>query len=201
MPEFTSPTGISTTWFALYTNSRQEKHVSKLLAEREIENFLPLYRAQRAWKNRKPVTLELPLFPNYLFVRAGQKASFLNIPGVVSVVGSRLQPWPLAGHEIEAFRCAVDVCKLEPHPNLVVGERVRIRRGALAGMEGVLLRKKSKLRVILTIDVIQSSVAVDVKAADLDPVHASTWQTTCLPAKTRGPVDPLVPLQGFRNAS
>jgi transcription antitermination factor NusG len=179
LPEFSSSPTISTGWFALYTSSRREKHVSKLLAERKIENFLPLYQAKREWKKRKPVTLELPLFPNYLFVRAGQKTSFLNVPGVLSIVGSKCQPWPLESHEIEAFRCAVDVCKLEPHPNLAVGERVRIRSGALAGMEGVLLRKKSRLRVILTIEVIQSSVAVEIKEADLVPVAARSGRDVC----------------------
>ena len=92
MSEMTSSSGLSTDWFALYTSSRREKHVSKLLAERRIENFLPLYRAERHWDKRKPVTLDLPLFPNYIFVRAGQKASLLNVPGVLSIVGTDRDP-------------------------------------------------------------------------------------------------------------
>ena len=160
----------STDWFALYTSSRREKHVAKLLDERRIENFLPLYQADRNWKKRSPVTLELPLFPNYVFVRAGQKASLLSVPGVVSIVGSGREPWPLPDHEIEAFRSAVDVCKLEPHSAFAVGERVRIKNGALAGMHGVLVRKKSNLRVVLTVEAIRSSVSAEVDEADLEAV-------------------------------
>jgi transcriptional antiterminator NusG len=160
----------SADWFALYTSSRREKHVAKLLDERRIENFLPLYRADRHWEKRSPVTLELPLFPNYLFVRAGQKASLLSVPGVLSIVGNGRQPWPLPEHEIDAFRSAVDVCKLEPHSFLAVGERVRITNGALAGMQGVLVRKKSNLRVVLTVEAISSSVSAEVDEADLQAV-------------------------------
>ena len=160
----------STDWFALYTSSRREKHVAKLLDERQIENFLPLYRADRHWDKRSPVTLDLPLFPNYLFVRAGRKASLLSVPGVLSIVGSGGQPWPLPDHEIEAFRSAVDVCKLEPHSLFAVGERVRITNGALAGMQGVLVRKKSNYRVVLTVEAIRSSVSAEVDEADLEPV-------------------------------
>lgn len=169
MSEMTSSSGLSTDWFALYTSSRREKHVSKLLAERRIENFLPLYRAERHWDKRKPVTLDLPLFPNYIFVRAGQKASLLNVPGVLSIVGTDRDPWPLPDHEIQAFRKAVNVCRLEPHIFFDAGERVRITSGPLAGMHGVLLRKKGNFRVVLTIDAISSSVAVEVDEADLAP--------------------------------
>jgi transcription antitermination factor NusG len=174
----------STDWFALYTSSRREKHVAKLLDERQIENFLPLYRADRHWDKRSPVTLDLPLFPNYLFVRAGRKASLLSVPGVLSIVGSGGQPWPLPDHEIEAFRSAVDVCKLEPHSLFAVGERVRITNGALAGMQGVLVRKKSNFRVVLTVEAIRSSVSAEVDEADLEPVNARlhTMSLGSLPA-------------------
>jgi transcription antitermination factor NusG len=167
-----------TDWFALYTSSRREKHVAKLLDERQIENFLPLYHADRQWKKSSPVTLDLPLFPNYIFVRAGQKASLLSVPGVVSIVGSGRQPWPLPDHEIEAFRSAVDVCKLEPHPVFTVGERVLIKKGALAGMQGVLVRKKSNFRVVLTVEAIKSSVSAEVHVADLEAVDARLHNTS-----------------------
>jgi transcription antitermination factor NusG len=161
-------------WFALYTGTRREKHVAKLLDERRIEHFLPLYRADRHWKKRSPVTLELPLFPNYLFVRAGQKAPLLSVPGVLSIVGTEREPWPLPDHEIEAFRTAVDVCKLEPHPLFPVGERVRVRNGALTGMQGVLIRRKGNLRVVLTVEMIKSSVSAEVDEADLEPIDDSS---------------------------
>ena len=172
MPQISDQQWSSTDWFALYTTSRHEKHVAKLLDERQIENFLPLYQADRQWEKRSKVTLDLPLFPNYLFVRAGQKASLLSVPGVVSIVGSGREPWPLPDHEIEAFRSAVDVCKLEPHSLFAVGERVRIINGALAGMQGVLVRKKSNLRVVLTVEAIRSSVSAEVDEADLEAFDA-----------------------------
>jgi transcription termination/antitermination protein NusG len=165
-------------WFALYTSSRREKHVAKLLDERQIDNFLPLYQADRHWKKRSPVTLDLPLFPNYIFVQAGQKASLLSVPGVLSIVGSGRQPWPVPDHEIEAFRNAIGVCKLEPHSVFAVGERVRIKNGALAGMQGVLVRKKSNLRVVLTVEAIRSSVSAEVDVADLEAVDARLHSTS-----------------------
>jgi transcription antitermination factor NusG len=172
LPENFPSEALPTHWFALYTYSRREKHVSRLLAERRIENFLPLYPARRHWNKRTPVTLELPLFPNYVFVRAGQKASLLSVPGVLSIVGTERQPWPLPDHEIEAFRNAVGVCDFQPHILFCTGERVRIKTGPLTGMHGVLLRRKGKLRVVLTIEAINSSVAVEVDETDLEPAAA-----------------------------
>jgi transcription antitermination factor NusG len=160
--------GFSTGWFALYTSSRHEKRVSKILGERSVENFLPLYLAKRHWQKRSPVSIELPLFPNYVFVRAGQKASLLSVPGVLSIVGTEREPWLLPDDQIKAFRCAMAICKFEPQILFEVGERVRIKRGALAGMQGVLLRKKNGLRVVLTIEAIRSSVAVEVDDTDLE---------------------------------
>ena len=155
--------------------------MAKLLDERRIENFLPLYQADRNWKKRSPVTLGLPLFPNYVFVRAGQKGGLLSVPGVLSIVGSVRQPWPLPDHEIEAFRNAVEVCKLEPHSLFAVGERVRIKHGALAGMQGVLLRKKSNLRVVLTVEAIRSSVSAEVDEADVEPLDTRSSQSCRVP--------------------
>jgi transcription termination/antitermination protein NusG len=170
VPEISYQQLPSTGWLALYTHSRREKHVAKLLDERRIENFLPIYHAARHFKKRSPMILELPLFPNYVFVRAGQKASLLSVPGVLSIVGSWRKPWPLPDHEIAAFRNAVDVCKLEPYSLFAIGERVRIKNGVLAGMQGVLVRRKSNLRVVLTVEVIRSSVSAEVDEADLEPL-------------------------------
>ena len=84
-------------WFALYTTPRHEKHVSEMLAQRQIETFLPLYRTTRRWKKSRPVVLELPLFPTYVFVRIAREArgAVLGMPGVLSIVGSAREPWPL----------------------------------------------------------------------------------------------------------
>ena len=159
-------------WYAAYTTPRHEKHVAELLAERDIETFLPLYRTVRQWKKSCPILLELPLFPCYLFVRVRRSArgSVLSMPGVVSIVGSPKEPWPLPHFEIEALRLGAQMGKIEPHPYLKVGERVRITTGSMAGVQGILVRKKNQFRFVLTLDAIMRSVAVEVDANDLEPV-------------------------------
>jgi transcription antitermination factor NusG len=159
-------------WFAVYTTPRHEKHVSEILAERQIETFLPLYRTNRQWQKSRPVVLDLPLFPTYVFVRTERKSRgvILGTPGVLSIVGSSKEAWPLPDFEIEALRSGLLERKIEPHPYLVVGERVRIMAGVMAGVEGVLVRKKNDLRVVLSLDTIMRSVAVEVNADDIEPV-------------------------------
>src|ERR1017187_5838451 len=161
-------------WFAVYTTPRHEKHVSEILAERQIETFLPLYRANRQWKKSSPVVLDLPLFPTYVFVRIERKSRgvILGTPGVLSIVGSSKESWPLPDFEIDALRSGLLERKIEPHPYLVVGERVRIMAGVMAGVEGVLVRKKSDLRVVLSLDTIMRSVAVEVNADDIEPASS-----------------------------
>ena len=171
---FCAGADTSPRWFALYTTPRHEKHVSEILAERRIETFLPLYRTARQWKKSRPVVLELPLFPAYVFVRIARQArgAVLGAPGVLSLVGSAREPWPLPDLEIEALRLGVHERKVEPHPYLIVGERVRIKAGVMAGVEGVLIRKKHDFRVVLTLDTIMRSVAVEVDADDIEQVGA-----------------------------
>jgi transcription antitermination factor NusG len=146
--------------------------VSELLAEKQIETFLPLYLAARQWKKSRPVRLELPLFPTYVFVRTAphSRASVLRTPGVLAIVGSSKEPWPLPDCEIEALRRGTRMLKVEPHPYLKVGESVRVKAGVMAGVEGVLVRKKNQCRVVLSLDAIMQSVAVEVDASDLELV-------------------------------
>jgi transcription antitermination factor NusG len=168
-------------WFAVYTTPRHEKHVSEILAERQIETFLPLYKTTRQWKKSRPVVLELPLFPTYVFVRIARQArgAVLGMPGVLSIVGSSKEPWPLPDFEIDALRSGLLERKIEPHPYLVVGERVRIMAGVMAGVEGVLVRKKNDLRVVLSLDTIMRSVAVEVNAGDIEPAAATPVRIAC----------------------
>jgi len=172
-----APQNAAASWFAVYTTARHEKRVREHLQTRRIEAFLPLYRSVHHWKNGCNVPVELPVFPNYLFARIGLDARVrvLEVPGVLALVGSGRAPSPLPEFEIESLRSALHQRKFEPHPYLVVGERVRIRAGALAGMEGILLRKKSSLRVVLALDLIMKSVAVEVNADEVEapPVRAS----------------------------
>ena len=161
----------SANWFAAYTNSHHEKRVASHFGERQIESFLPLYSALHRWKNRCEVDLDLPLFPNYVFVHIDprDRVRVLEVPGVLSLVGFGRTLAQLADFEIEALRSCVGQRKIEPHPYLVIGERVRIKTGPMTGMEGVLVRKKSNFRVVLTLEVIMQCVAVEVDGDDLEP--------------------------------
>jgi transcription antitermination factor NusG len=164
-------------WFAVYTSSRHEKRVGQHLAVREIEHYLPLYRAQRKWSDGSKVTLELPLFPGYIFVHIErtQRVRVLEIPGVLAVVGGTGgQPATLPEADIEALRSGLHLRRAEPHPLLQVGQRARIRSGALAGMVGVVVRKKNSFRVVLTMDAIMQSIAVEVDGNELEPLDSAS---------------------------
>jgi transcription antitermination factor NusG len=162
-------------WLAAYTTARHEKTVAGHLALRQIESFLPLYRTVRRWKNGCNMQLELPLFPSYIFVRINprERVRVLGVPGVLWIVSAGDKPLPLAEAEVEALRSGIHLARCEPHPYLVIGERVRIKTGALSGMEGVLLRKKGVLRVVLSLELIMQSVAVEVDAGDVEAVRTS----------------------------
>ena len=159
-------------WFAVFTKSHHEKAVRQHLLQRQIETFLPLYSQVRQWTNRRRVTLQLPLFPNYVFVRIDRRdrAHVLGVQGVLSIVGRGYDPTPLSEFEMESLRSGLHLRNFEPHPLLVVGTKVRIKFGALEGMEGVLLRNKNNLRVVLTVALINQSVAVEVNADDVEPL-------------------------------
>jgi transcription antitermination factor NusG len=161
-------------WFAVYTTPRHEKAVARHFESRVIESFLPLYREMHRWKNGCRVNVEQPLFPGYIFARIGRSNStqVLSVPGVLLIVGSGREPQALPDFEIEALRSGLHLRRSEPHPYLVVGEKARIKSGSLAGMVGVLARKKNNLRVVLTLELIMRSVAVEVDADELERVSA-----------------------------
>ena len=163
-----------TKWFAVYTTPRHEKAVAKHFEFREIESFLPLYKEMHRWKNGCRVNVEQPLFPGYIFARIDYRGSthVLSVPGVRSVVGAGREPLALPDFEIESLRSGLHLRNVEPHPYLVVGEKARITSGSLAGMVGVLARKKNGLRVVLTLELIMRSVAVEVDADELERVRA-----------------------------
>jgi len=157
-------------WFAVYTSPRHEKRVSQYLGQKEIDHYLPLYRTRRKWKDGSKVTLNLPLFPGYLFVHISksERVPVLQVPGVLCFVGGTgRQPASLPEAEINALRSGLPLRRAEPHPLLTVGQRARIRSGALAGMEGVVVRRKNSLRVVLTMELIRRSVAVEVDESEL----------------------------------
>jgi transcription antitermination factor NusG len=158
-------------WYAAYTAPRHEKYVTQQMDGRRIDCFLPLYRSVRRWKDRR-MQVELPLFPGYVFVHMAlrDRVQVLQLPGVVQLVSFSGKPAALPDAEIEALRngLAGNFCA-EPHPYLTVGRRVRVRTGSVAGLEGILLRRKQKFRVVLSIQLIQRSVAIEVDEADIEP--------------------------------
>jgi transcription antitermination factor NusG len=157
-------------WCVAYTSANHEKRVTEQLVNRSVEHFLPLYESTRRWKDRR-VKLQLPLFPGYVFVRLSlcDRLRVLQVPGVARLVGFNGQLAVLADQEIEALRNSlVANLRVEPHRYLTVGHRVRIARGILAGVEGILIRKKNALRVVLSIELIMRSVSVEIDASDLD---------------------------------
>ena len=176
LPDCVTDVQFEPKWFAVYTISRHEKRVAQHLTQREIEFYLPLYRSRRKWSDGSRVTLELPLFPGYLFVRIKrtERVRVLDVPGALAVVGGTgREPVALPDDAIEALRTGLHLRRAEPHPLLTVGQRARIRSGALAGMEGVVLRMKNSFRVILTLEHIQRSIAVEVSGDDLEPVGSA----------------------------
>jgi transcription antitermination factor NusG len=163
------PRGCEPQWYAAYTSANHEKRVAEQLAMREVEHFLPTYSSVRRWKDRR-VTLQLPLFPGYVFVHMAlrNRLQVLQVPGLARLVGFGSTPAPLPQHDIDALRAGLMTgVRAEPHPHLNVGRRVRVKEGPLAGLEGILLRWKGNWRVVLSIDLIQRAVAVDVDASAL----------------------------------
>ena len=160
-------------WYALYTCSRHEKQVAAHLQQRDIEFFLPLYSSIRRWKDRR-VHLQLPLFPSYVFVHTSldRRIDVLSVPGAVRFVAFNGRPAVLPESDLLRLRAGLDQGLLaQPHPYLKVGRRVRLRSGPLAGTEGILLRKKNQFRLIVSIDLIMRSVAVEIDAADVEPLE------------------------------
>ena len=166
-------------WYAAYTCANHEKRVAEHLAGRGVEYFLPLYEAVHRWKDRR-VRVKLPLFPGYVFVRLPlpERLRVLQTPGVARLVGFGDTPAPLADAEIKALRNGLQgQINMQPHPYVCEGQKLRILRGPLAGMEGTLLRRKGGLRLVLAIDLIMRSVVVDVDAEDICPIdNGEQWR-------------------------
>jgi transcription antitermination factor NusG len=151
---------------------RHEKRVTQQIEAHQIECLLPLYKSIRRWKDRRK-GLELPLFPGYVFVRLAlrDRLGVLQAPGVVHLVSFQGRPAALPDAEIEVLRSGLSGdLRSEPHPYLAVGRKVRVRSGAVAGMEGILVRRKQRFRVVLSINLIQRSVDIKVDEADIEPL-------------------------------
>jgi transcription antitermination factor NusG len=166
-----SAADLQSHWYAAHVRSRHEKQVERQLEERRVTCFLPVYRSVRRWKDRRK-ELDLVLFPGYVFVHLDLKDRLrvLQVPSVVRFVSFNGFPAPLPDSEIEALSSGLAKgVRAEPHPYLKVGHRVRVKYGPMAGTQGILVRRKDKFRIVLSIDLIMRSVAVEVDEADVEP--------------------------------
>jgi transcription antitermination factor NusG len=159
-------------WYAVNTRNNHEKRVAGQLREHQLETFLPLYHCRHKWRNGVCAELDLPFFPSYLFVRMSLQSRLrvLNLPGVIGLAASSTRPTVLPDDEIEALRLATAAAGAQPHAFLYVGERVRVTAGPLTGVEGILARRKQELRLVLSVELIMRSVAVEVSEYDVEPV-------------------------------
>jgi transcription antitermination factor NusG len=157
-------------WYAAYTRANHERRVADQLAEREVENFLPQYESLRRWKDRR-VRLQMPLFPGYVFVHLAlrNRLRVLQVPGVACLVSFAGRPVAVPEEEFASIRGFLNKgLRAEPYPYLEAGRRVRVRSGPLEGMEGIVLRRKSGCRLVISLELIQRAMAVDVDGADLE---------------------------------
>jgi len=155
-------------WWAVYTRHQHEKAVAGMLSAKGFEVFLPLYQSKRHWGDRDKL-LSMPLFPCYLFVRGelDRRLQVLTTPGIHMILSDGKQTAVVPEDEIQAIRRSVDASLgVEPYPYLRCGERVRVRRGALEGVEGILVRRKS---LVLSVNLLAQSVGVEVDASDVEP--------------------------------
>ena len=164
-----TPAADSPPWYAVYTLPRHEKAVAEHLAFRQVETYLPLYLSARRWAGRRAL-VQLPLFPGYVFVRiaARERVRVLEHPSVLRLVTFGGRPAPLAEGEIEQLRAALELGKAEPFPYLVPGKRIRVKSGPLVGVEGTILRRKGKMRLVVSVEAIQRSIIFDFDATDLE---------------------------------
>ena len=168
-------------WYALSTKSRQERVASAMLESLGVPVFLPMSAEVRQWSDRKQL-VNVPLFPGYLFIRTHSrgktKVSVLRAPGVVSFVGNHTGPLPIPDGEIENIRTMFQRgAPCSPHVYLKEGDRVRIVRGPLIGIEGTLVRSGAKTQLVISINIIQRSVAVVVSEQDVEPTLTGSRRT------------------------
>jgi transcription termination/antitermination protein NusG len=161
-------------WFAVHTRSRHEKVVAQEVRDQGITTFLPLVTEERRWSDRRKV-VESPLFTCYVFVkmvpRNDQRFRVLRVNGVLRFVGSQGVAIPIPDEQIQAvqllFEKRLSFCS---HPFLKIGQRVRIRSGALSGVEGILVARSGERTLVVSLNAIQRSLSVRIEGYDVEPI-------------------------------
>ena len=159
-------------WFAIRVRSQFEHRVAAVLAGKGYEWFLPEYKSRRVWSDRIK-EIQLPLFPGYVFCRFDphRRLQIVTIPGFVSIVGIGKSPIPIDDAEIVGIQAAVrSALPSQPWPFLQIGQRVRIKYGPLCDLEGILLDFRGQSRLVLSVTLLQRSVAVNMDAAWVTPI-------------------------------
>ena len=151
-------------WFGIHTRSNHEKVTASVLSFKGYDQYLPTYKLRKRWSDRV-VETEKPLFPGYVFCRFDPKIRMpiLTTPGVVSIVGFGNDPAPIDDHEIDAVYAVLKSgLHMEPCPFLREGQRIRVNQGSLTGLEGILTRKKSEWRMVVSVAMLQRSISVEI---------------------------------------
>jgi len=165
--------GTEPHWYAIHTRSRHEKFVRDQFVAKEITHLLPLHHKRSQWKDRVKM-IEVPLFGGYIFAHFAlqNKLQVLQTVGVVRLVSLNGMAEPVPEEQIETISKMVKHdLTYDPYPYLKEGMFVRVVRGPLQGAEGILVEKKKNYRFVLSIDLIQKAVAVDIDSADVEPIH------------------------------
>jgi transcription termination/antitermination protein NusG len=160
-------------WYAAYVKHHHERKVADLLERKGLEVFLPQQKAVHRWKDRNK-TLFLPLFPGYLFLETTLEDKFqiLNTPGVFFLVENGGRACPISRQEIESIRRVVEVgAQVQAHPYVSTGDRVMIRSGPLSGVTGILTRFKNQYRVVLTVELLEKAVSIEVEIGNVERIH------------------------------
>lgn len=163
-----------TPWFGLHIKSNFEKVTATILEAKGLEVYLPSFRWRRRWSDRVK-EIDQPLFPGYVFCRfdPNNRLPILTTPGVLSIVGVARTPAPIAEDEVSAVKRIVEAGLVaRPWPFLQVGQRVVIERGALAGTEGILLDFKNRYRIVVSISLLQRSIAAEIDVEMVRAVHS-----------------------------
>jgi transcription antitermination factor NusG len=160
-------------WYAVQTRSRHEKMVARQLRGRGIKTFLPLTLQLRKWSDRRKL-VESPLFPGYAFVHLAYepqaRLGVLSTDGVVNFVGAQGHGNPIPDEQIESVQNVLEnKIPCESHPYLQVGQRVRIRGGSLEGTQGILVGTRGDHRLVISVELIQRSVAIQVGGYEVVP--------------------------------
>ena len=159
-------------WLAAYTRSRHESHVASQLLRKGVEAVFPTYSKLSRWSDRVRRS-RAPLFPGYVFVHVSdaERVSVLQTLGVVNLVCVGGRAARLEDEEIERLRaCVGRANEVEPHPYLRIGHRVRVKHGPFAGWEGILVQKQNAVRLVISVDQIMKSVAINLNGADVEPM-------------------------------